>query len=68
LRKAMSRRLAEVGVSTLQGRSVTGHKTDAMFAHYAAAASQESMAEAAMAMVEKRHGVGKQSRKFANEN
>lgn len=45
LRKAMARRLAEAGVSTLEGRAVTGHKTDAMFSHYAASASRESMAD-----------------------
>lgn len=53
LRKAMSRRLAESGATSLQGRAVTGHKTDAMFAHYAAAASRESMANEALDRVEK---------------
>ncbi|MFA7585596.1 MAG: site-specific integrase [Novosphingobium sp.] len=48
LRKAMSRRLAEAGATTLQGRAVTGHKTDAMFAHYAAAANREKLADEAL--------------------
>lgn len=33
LRKVMARRLAEAGATTLEGRAVTGHKSDAMFAH-----------------------------------
>jgi integrase len=53
LRKAMSRRLAEAGVTNLQGRAVTGHKTDRMFEHYAAEANKEQLADAAMANLEK---------------
>lgn len=53
LRKAMSRRLAEAGVTNLQGRAVTGHKTDRMFAHYAAEANNAQLADAAMANLEK---------------
>jgi integrase len=52
LRKAMSRRLAEIGVTNLQGRAVTGHRTDRMFAHYAERADQERLADAAMANLE----------------
>ena len=48
LRKAMARRLAEAGVTNLQGRAITGHKTDKLFNHYAAKASQETLAGAAM--------------------
>jgi integrase len=54
LRKAMSRRLAESGVTNLQGRAVTGHKTDRMFAHYAAEADRAQLADEAMANLEKR--------------
>jgi integrase len=54
LRKAMSRRLAEAGVTNLQGRAVTGHKTDRMFAHYAAEADRSQLADEAMANLEKR--------------
>jgi integrase len=53
LRKAMSRRLAEAGVTNLQGRAVTGHKTDRMFAHYAAEADRAQLADEAMANLEK---------------
>ena len=53
LRKAMSRRLAEAGVTNLQGRAVTGHKTDRMFAHYAAEADRGALADEAMANLEK---------------
>lgn len=49
LRKAMSRRLAEAGVSHSQGKAITGHKSDRMFSHYAAEANQEVMADKAMA-------------------
>lgn len=59
LRKAMARRLAEAGATTLEGRAVTGHKSDAMFAHYAAAASNEAMADRAMDRVVEALGFGK---------
>lgn len=49
LRKAISRRLAESGATVLQGRAVTGHKTDREFAHYAEKANQADMAGEAMA-------------------
>lgn len=52
LRKAMSRRLAEAGATNLQGRAVTGHKTDRMFAHYAERADQARLATDAMANLE----------------
>lgn len=71
LRKAMARRLAEAGATYLQGRAVTGHRSDAMFAHYAAAASRESMADTALDAMADRLGLanddGKQSGKFAND-
>lgn len=54
LRKAMSRRLAEAGVTTLEGRAVTGHKTDREFARYAEMASKAEMADKAMANLGKR--------------
>lgn len=49
LRKATSRRLAESGATVLQGRAVTGHKTDREFARYAESANRADMADAAMA-------------------
>lgn len=49
LRKAMSRRLAESGATTLEGRAVTGHKTDREFARYAEKANKSGMADKAMA-------------------
>lgn len=49
LRKATSRRLAESGATVLQGRAVTGHKTDKEFARYAESANRELMADAALA-------------------
>src|SRR5690606_30416892 len=48
LRKAMARRLAESGATYLQGRAVTGHRSDAMFAHYAARANNAAMADIAL--------------------
>lgn len=54
LRKAMSRQLAESGATALQGRAVTGHKTDKEFASYAESANRTVMADAAMANREKR--------------
>ena len=49
LRKAISRRLAESGATILQGRAVTGHKTDREFARYAESANKRGMAAVAMA-------------------
>ncbi len=49
LRKAQSRRLAESGATSLQGRAVTGHKTDRTFAYYAEQADREILADAAIA-------------------
>jgi integrase len=51
LRKAASRRLAEAGATPLEGRAVTGHKTDRMFAYYAESASKRTLAGAAMGKV-----------------
>lgn len=52
LRKAMSRRLAESNSTSLQGRAVTGHKTDREFARYAEKANKAGMADIAMANLE----------------
>lgn len=52
LRKAMSRRLAELGATNMEGRAITGHKTDRMFAHYAERADQGRLADRAMANLE----------------
>lgn len=54
LRKAQSRRLAESGATPLQGRAVTGHKTDRTFAYYAEKADREALADAALANLEER--------------
>jgi integrase len=51
LRKATSRRLAEAGATVLEGRAVTGHKTDREFAKYAESASKRALAGKAMANV-----------------
>lgn len=61
LRKAMARRLAEAGVSMMEGRAVTGHKSDAMFSHYAASASREQMAERALHLVSERFPMANQN-------
>ncbi|QOT71934.1 tyrosine-type recombinase/integrase [Sphingobium fuliginis] len=58
LRKAMARRLAESGATYLQGRAVTGHRSDAMFAHYAAKANATAMAEEALEQMAERIGIG----------
>lgn len=49
LRKAQSRRLVEAGATNFEGRAITGHKTDAMFNHYAAKANRTRLAGRAMA-------------------
>lgn len=49
LRKARSRLLAESGATAMEGRSVTGHKKDGTFLHYAAKADRKRMADAATA-------------------
>lgn len=51
LRKAMSRRLAESGATSLEGRAVTGHKTDREFARYAEQANKTALAGTAMGKV-----------------
>lgn len=66
LRKAMARRLAEAGVSTLEGRAVTGHKSDAMFAHYAKKANDKIMANRALSIVSDALGLANNSADFAN--
>ena len=48
LRKAASRRLAEVGCSNQQIKAVTGHVTDKEVSRYTAAADQERLAEQAI--------------------
>lgn len=54
LRKAISRRMAEAGLSHSQGKAVTGHVTDKEFSRYSRAADQETLAEQAMANLESR--------------
>ncbi len=49
LRKAQARRLAEAGATNAEGRAVTGHKTDAMFNHYAQKANRTRLAGSAIA-------------------
>ncbi len=61
LRKAMARRLADSGATNAEGRAVTGHKTDAMFNHYAKRANAEIMADRAMDRVTEALGFGKQN-------
>lgn len=56
LRKARSRILAEAGATTLEGRAVTGHKTDKMFEHYAKSANQRKLAKNANAKVANLNG------------
>ena len=48
LRKAMSRRLAELGASHSEGKAVTGHKTDREFSRYAAEADQVHLSDRAL--------------------
>jgi integrase len=52
LRKAISRRVAESGGTTHQGRAITGHTEDRTFAYYAKAADLARMADAALANLE----------------
>lgn len=54
LRKAMSRRIAEGGLSHSVGKSITGHDTDQEYSNYAAAADQSALADIAMANLETR--------------
>lgn len=54
LRKAISRRLAESGATVLEGRAVTGHKTDKEFIRYAESASKEQLADRALANLSER--------------
>lgn len=49
IRKGVSRQLAESGATSLQGRAITGHKTDKTFGHYAAKANRKTLADAASA-------------------
>jgi integrase len=51
IRKAISRRLAEAGATPLEGRAVTGHKTDKMFAYYAESANKRAMSGVAMGKI-----------------
>lgn len=55
VRKAMSRRLAESGATSLEGRAVTGHKTDREFAHYAEMANRKALAGVAIGKVVANH-------------
>lgn len=52
LRKAMCRRLAEAGATTLQIMSITGHKAVDEIETYVRAASQQRLAQDAMAKIE----------------
>lgn len=61
LRKAMSRRLAEHGATMMEGRSVTGHKTDREFAHYAEKASKRALARSAMGKMVPNHSEVRQN-------
>lgn len=54
LRKAMARRLAETGATSMQGRAVTGQRTARIFEEYAETANRTQMAKTAMANLEKR--------------
>lgn len=63
VRKATSRRLAEAGATPLEGRAVTGHKTDRMFAYYAESANKRTLAGVAMGKVVANLDVGKKARK-----
>ncbi|RXR27716.1 hypothetical protein EQG66_11550 [Sphingobium fluviale] len=67
LRKAMARRLAEAGVSTLEGRAVTGHKSDAMFAHYAKKANDKIMAHRALTIVSDALGLANENGKLSEK-
>jgi integrase len=51
LRKAICRRLAEAGCSSLQIAAITGHKTSRLVDHYTAARDQALLARAAMATI-----------------
>lgn len=51
IRKGVSRQLAESGATPLQGRALTGHKTDRTFAHYASSANRKALADAATALL-----------------
>lgn len=59
LRKAASRRMAEVGLSNQLIKSITGHVTDSEVSRYTRDAEQERMAEMAMqSLASKEWGVG----------
>lgn len=49
LRKAFTRRVVHAGLTTAQGKALTGHVTDAEFNRYARSANQEELADAGMA-------------------
>lgn len=51
LRKAASRRMAEMGLSNQLIKSITGHKTDTEVSRYTRDAEQEKMAELAMSIM-----------------
>lgn len=52
LRKATSRRLAEMGATDAEGQSVTGHKKAATFQHYRAKANRSKLADRAFKRLE----------------
>lgn len=52
LRKAASRRMAELGLSNQMIKSITGHSSDSEVARYTREAEQEAMAEAAFKIID----------------
>ena len=64
LRKAISRRLADLGSSHSEGKAVTGHKTDKEFTRYAAAADQVRLADSVLDRLSTEH-LANQSEKVA---
>lgn len=54
LRKSMLRRLAESGASQQMIKSVSNHASDALVAHYIAAANQADLADAAISSIERK--------------
>jgi integrase len=51
LRKAISRRMATIGINNAGGKSVTLHSGDAEYAHYTAAAAQKTLAVSAISNI-----------------
>lgn len=68
LRKAMCRRLAEAGVSTLRIMSITGHKNVDEIEVYVQAANQRRLARDAMAEIETRTETGNLAEQVSNSS